>query len=143
MGETLKIGGSMVTVRISIAWQEVFAIVVACHLWGGSLQSKRIILYCDNESVVNIIINSKRISRVVDLLRHLILLTLKYNLYITAQHIPGKRNEIADSLSRFQFQRFRMLAPHADVVAYKIPCSHHAENLSDDIQLYIQLSIDV
>jgi hypothetical protein len=109
--------------EISIAWQELFAIVVACHLWGGSLQNKRIILHCGNESVN--IINSKRsrISRVMDLLRHLTLLTLKYNLYIRAQHIPGKRNEIADSLSRFQFQRFRMLVPHADVVPYKIPAT--------------------
>jgi hypothetical protein len=108
--------------EISIAWQELFAIVVACHLWGGSLQNKRLILHCDNEAVVNII-NSKRsrISRVMDLLRHLTLLTLKHNLYIRAQHIPGKRNEIADSLSRLQFQRFRMLAPQADVVPHKIP----------------------
>ncbi len=108
--------------EISIAWQELFAIVVACHLWGGSLQNKRLILHCDNEAVVNII-NSKRsrISRVMDLLRHLTLLTLKHNLYIRAQHIPGKCNEIADSLSRLQFQRFRMLAPQADVVPHKIP----------------------
>ena len=108
--------------EISIAWQELFAIVVACQLWGESLQNKRIILHCDNESVVNII-NSKRsrISRVMDLLRHLTLLTLQHNLYIRAQHIPGKHNEIADSLSRFQSQRFRTLAPQADVVPYKIP----------------------
>lgn len=108
--------------EISIAWQELFAIVVACHIWGGLLKNKRIILHCDNESVVNII-NSKRsrVSRVMDLLRHLTLTTLQYNIYIRAKHIPGKHNEIADSLSRFQFQRFRMLAPQADVVPHKIP----------------------
>ena len=108
--------------EISIAWQELFAIVVACHIWGEALQNKRIILNCDNESVVNII-NSKRsrISRVMDLLRHLTLLTLKYNIYLRAKHIPGKYNEIADSLSRFQFQRFRLLMPQADVNPQKIP----------------------
>ena len=108
--------------EISIAWQELFAIVVACHVWGKFLQNKRIILNCDNESVVNII-NSKRsrISRVMDLLRHLTLLTLKYNIYIRAKHIPGKCNQTADSISRFQFQRFRLLAPQADVTPYEIP----------------------
>ena len=109
--------------EISIARQELFAIVVACHIWGESLQNKRIILNCDNESVVNIV-NSKRsrISRAMDLLRHLTLLTLlKYNIYISAKHIPGKYNEIADSLSRFQFQRFQLLAPQADVIPHRIP----------------------
>ena len=57
----------------------------------------------------------------MDLLRHLTLLTLKYNIYIRAKHIPGKYNEIADSLSRFQFQRFRLLAPQADAIPQKIP----------------------
>ena len=108
--------------EISIAWQELFAIVVACHIWGESLQHKRIILNCDNESVVNVI-NSKRsrVSRVMDLLRHLTLLTLKHNIYIRAKHIPSKYNEIADSLSRFQSQRFRLLAPQADAIPHKIP----------------------
>ena len=108
--------------EISITWQELFAIVVACQIWGESLQNKRIILNCDNESVVNIV-NSKRsrIPRAMDLLRHLTLLTLKYNIYIRAKHIPGKYNEIADSLSRFQFQRFRLLAPQADAIPQKIP----------------------
>jgi len=44
---------------ISIAWQELFALVVACHLWGKDFSNKRILFFCDNESVVNIV-NSKR-----------------------------------------------------------------------------------
>lgn len=80
---------------ISIAWQELFAIVVACQIWGALLRDQRIKFKCDNEAVVNMI-NSKcsKIPRVMDLLRHLTLLTLRYNIYIRATHIPGKRNEI-------------------------------------------------
>ncbi|KAL9954485.1 hypothetical protein ACROYT_G042033 [Oculina patagonica] len=107
---------------ISIAWQELFALVVACHLWGEHFSNKRILFYCDNESVVSIV-NSKRsrIPRVMDLVRHLTLLTLKYNIYIQVQHIAGKINEIADSLSRFQLKRFRMLAPYADPSPCPVP----------------------
>lgn len=107
---------------ISIAWQELFALVVACHLWGEHFSNKRILFYCDNESVVSIV-NSKRsrIPRVMDLVRHLTLLTLKYNIYIRVQHIAGKINEIADSLSRFQFKRFCTLAPYADPSPCPIP----------------------
>jgi hypothetical protein len=107
---------------ISIAWQELFAIVVACQIWGTLLRDQRIEFKCDNESVVNMI-NSKRskIPRAMDLIRHLTLLTLQYNIYVRASHIPGKRNEIADSLSRFQLQRFRHLAPQADTNPCAIP----------------------
>ncbi len=44
---------------ISIAWQELFAIVVACQIWGGLLADQRIQFHCDNEAVVSLI-NSKR-----------------------------------------------------------------------------------
>jgi hypothetical protein len=107
---------------ISIAWQELFAIVVACQIWGGLLADQRIKFHCDNEAVVSII-NSKRspIPRVMDLMRHLTLLTLKHNMYIHAVHIPGKHNDIADAISRFQFQRFQKLAPNADTNPCQIP----------------------
>ena len=70
--------------------------------------------FCDNESVVSIV-NTKRsrIPRVMDLVRHLTLLTIRFNFCIRAEHIEGKRNDIADSLSRLQMDRFRELAPHA------------------------------
>lgn len=100
--------------RISIAWQELFTFVVACHLWANFFSNKRIQFFCDNESVVSIV-NTKRsrIPRVMDLVRHLTLLTLGSNFCIRAEHIEGNRNDIADSLSRFQMDRFRELAPHA------------------------------
>lgn len=106
---------------ISIAWQELFALVVACDLWGEVFSNKRILFFCDNESVVNIV-NSKqsRIPRVMDLVRHLTLLTLKHNLYVKVRHIEGKRNEIADSISRFQMARFRQLAPYADPIPFPV-----------------------
>ena len=107
---------------ISIAWQELYAIVVACHLWGDVFANKRILFYCDDESVVHIV-NSKRsrIPRVMDLARHLTLLTLRYNFYLTTKHIDGKKNEIVDSLSRFQMERFRLLAPHAEQTPCPVP----------------------
>ena len=57
----------------------------------------------------------------MDLVRHLTVLTLRYNFYLRVRHIEGNRNEIADSLSRFQMDRFRRLAPHADLVSCPVP----------------------
>ena len=57
----------------------------------------------------------------MDVVRHLTLLTLRYNFYLKVQLIEGKRNDIADLLSRFQMERFRMLAPHADPAPCQVP----------------------
>lgn len=100
---------------ISIDWQELFAIVAATYIWGHTWSQKRILFYCDNQTVVSII-NAKRSKspRMMDLVRALTLQTLTHNFYFKAIHIPGHCNDIADSISRFQLPRFRRLAPHAD-----------------------------
>ena len=59
----------------------------------------------------------------MDLVRYLTLLTLKFNIYIKVRHIEGKKNEIADSLSRFQMDRFHELAPHAEQVPRPVPAA--------------------
>ena len=40
---------------ISIEWQELFPIVVACAIWYPHFSGKRLQFWCDNESVVTII----------------------------------------------------------------------------------------
>lgn len=63
---------------ISILWQELYAINIACHLWGALWTSKRIRFYFDNQGVVEVI-NSRRskVPRVMDLVRDLTLCTLR------------------------------------------------------------------
>ena len=87
---------------ISIDWQELFAIYIACFIWGSQWSGKRICISGDNLPVVAII-NSKRSKspRVMDLVRAITILTLVHNFTFTAKHIPGLDNSIADSLSRF------------------------------------------
>ena len=93
------------TKNISIDWQELYAIVVACYIWSSVWAQKRIIFYCDNQAVVSII-NSKRSksTRIMDLVRALTLKTMKYNFYFKAVHVPGHSNDIADSISLFRSQ---------------------------------------
>ena len=59
----------------------------------------------------------------MDLLRPITLFTLQHNFTLTAVHVPGLQNGIADSLSRFQMERFRELAPEASPTGYPIPAS--------------------
>jgi hypothetical protein len=106
----------------SIAWMELFPIIVAVTLWGALLKGKRIIIRSDNVSVISII--NRQTSKcpvIMRLVRFLVLQCLKLNITFTGRHIAGKNNNIADALSRFQVRRFAELAPEADKLGEKIP----------------------
>jgi hypothetical protein len=40
---------------ISIVWQELFPIYLVCRLWGAQWTAKRIVFFCDNEPVAQIL----------------------------------------------------------------------------------------
>jgi len=106
----------------NITFLELFPVVVALTMWGEQLQNKKLLFYIDNEAVV-MVINKKssKCPMVMLLVRKLVLITLKYNIVIKAEHIPGKTNLIADAISRCQWARFRNLAPEADTHPAMIP----------------------
>ncbi|KAJ1098683.1 hypothetical protein NDU88_003790 [Pleurodeles waltl] len=56
-------------------------------------------------------------EKVLKLLRVFLLKCLQFNVLFKARYVPGVNNDLADALSRFQWQRFRGLAPGADVVS--------------------------
>jgi hypothetical protein len=53
--------------------------------------------------------------------RKLVLACLDYNILLKAEHISGHLNYLADSLSRFNFQKFKILCPTADERPCQIP----------------------
>ena len=109
---------------ISIEWQELFSILVACAIWCLHFSGKRIQFWCDNESVVAIInLGHSKAPRIMYLLRFLVLLSMKHKFYVRARRVPGIVNEIADALSRFQDARFRAVAHQAESTPCTIPLS--------------------
>ena len=112
----------IVALNPSIALLEFFPIVVAVHCWGSELANRKVMFRTDNVAVVHII--NKQSSR-CDLIMHLLHLfvcqCLRYNITFKARHVPGIHNVIADSLSRFQVERFRAAAPQAELVMTPIP----------------------
>ena len=109
---------------LSIAYKELFPIVVAAFLWGPRWVSRRVEFLCDNESVVAVLKSgTSRDKSLMVLLRYLTMLAIRHSFSFTASSVPGKDNPVADALSRFQFQRFRRLVPHADATPSPIPAS--------------------
>ena len=107
---------------LSIAYKELFPVVIAASLWGHRWASKRVEFCSDNMAVVNVLRSgTTKDPNMMVLLRHLSLVAARHSFAFTASHTPGKDNSIADALSRFDFQRFHHLAPHAAPGATPIP----------------------
>ena len=103
---------------LSIAYRELFPIVLAASLWGHQWSAKWVDFCLDNTAVVEVLRSStSRDSNLMVLLRHLSLLAARHSFVFTARHVPGKSNAIADTISRFEFQRFHQLAPYASPTA--------------------------
>ncbi|XP_071059415.1 uncharacterized protein [Pseudochaenichthys georgianus] len=109
----------------SSALHEIFPIAVACHVWGHLWFRKRISVLCDNQSVVEIINKARsQCSDIMPFMRSITRSSIIHNFIITARHIPGHLNVVADSLSRFHFQTFRSLCPEASSQPVGIPPLH-------------------
>ncbi|VDI19640.1 Hypothetical predicted protein [Mytilus galloprovincialis] len=95
-----------------ITVKELFPIVLAVEIWGKCLENRKVLFFTDNSAVVEIINKtSSKVSVIMRLVRRLVLASLKHNIYFRAKHIPGNHNVVCDLLSRFSFQKVRLIAP--------------------------------
>ena len=107
---------------LSIAYKELFPVVLAEGLWGIQWSRQPILFQVDNEAVVHIL--NARTSpdpNIMHLLRSLHLVAAQHCFTFSARHVPGINNSIADALSRFHWQAFRRLAPDAKKFPINIP----------------------
>jgi hypothetical protein len=106
----------------SIAIKELYPITVGLELWGPLLANKRIMLHCDNQSVVAII-NSQtaKCPLTMRLVRRLTVAAMSSNLMLRSVHIPGIYNIVADRLSRFSDSQARQTAPWLNTGPDNIP----------------------
>lgn len=109
---------------------ELFPIIVAVELWAARLANHSIVFWCDNLGVVQAINNQRGSSlQTLRLLRYLVFRCLQFNVSFTARHVPGVENGVADALSRFDFDRFRALAPESSLTG--LPCPPHLWQIID------------
>ena len=88
---------------MNIMTLEFYPIILALEIWGGLLKNRCILFFTDNEALVSVI--NKQSSKYCDIMimvRHLVLKCLQFNILFRAKHIhvAGKRNVLADFLSR-------------------------------------------
>ena len=98
----------------SIAYLELYALCIGIFAWEHcpDLNNKRILIHCDNESVVSMVNNmTSSCQNCMYLLRMLTLNNMLHNRRITVIYVQSQRNELADALSRMKFELFFKLAP--------------------------------
>lgn len=97
----------------NIAFKELFPIVSAVEIWGMPFKNRCVLFHSDNQAVVHIINNqTSNDTAIMKLVRRLVVASMKFNILMKAEHIPGHFDIIADLPSRFQIQQFRARAPY-------------------------------
>ena len=101
-----------------ITYLELIPIGLSMYLWGNQWHGKKILFHSDNQSVVEILNScTSKSERVMKL----VFWSLLGNFHIKAQFIPGFINVFADLISRGKFQKFKKLAPLADIFPTSVP----------------------
>ena len=110
----------------SIGYLELYAMTIGVVTWIHKFRNKKIAVFCDNMSVVNMINNkSSKCRNCMILMRIIVIHTLIYNVKLSATHVRTENNTISDSLSRLKFKRFAQATRHMkmDHESTKIPSS--------------------
>ena len=86
-----------------ISLLEIYPIYILLATFAHRIQNSRIVFYCDNSGVVDIL--NKQTSKhklIMHVVRAIVLTQLKFNVNIVLRHIPGKHNVLSDAISRKQ-----------------------------------------
>ena len=106
----------------SIEYLELYAVTAAVLTWITEFKNRRIILFCDNRSVVDMInMTSTSCKNCMVLIRLIVLKGLIENVRIFARHVEGKKNSYADSLSRDNLKGFHQLSKKNNRTFNKLP----------------------
>ena len=106
----------------SIAYKELFPIVLTAHVWGHLWVKKHILFRSDKEAVVHILnTQTSRLPCLMHLLRSLLFSAAHHSFSFSSQQVPVINNQLADALSRFNWQEFWHLAPDAQPRSTVVP----------------------
>ena len=109
---------------------ELYPIVVACFLWGSQWLKKRILFHCDNMATVQIINKGRSKVKIINkLMRKLTWLAAQYSFTVHTEHVPGKLNNIADAISRFQIKKIPKFGSASRPITNSLPTIQGFNNI--------------
>ena len=107
-------GGFVKKYDPSIEFLELYVLCMGLLIWSDELRDMRVVIFCDNQAVVQMMNNtSSSCPNCLHLIRLIMLNGLTYNRRVVVKYMPTKENRRADALSRLQFDRFFKLSPNS------------------------------
>ena len=108
--------------NLSIGYLELYALLATVLNWIKKFRNRRIVLFCDNISVVHMVNNtSSSCKNCMVLIRKLVLISLIENVRIYTKYVASKDNTRADMLSQLKIQAFKDKFPEADEFNTLVP----------------------
>ena len=115
---------SEATKAYNITAKELLPIIFAAAIWGAQWENKSVLCRCDNEAVVQILNSgTSRDPIIMGLMRCLYFIAAKFSLLLSATHLAGADNILADALSRDNLDLFLTLHPQAHPSPHPIPAA--------------------
>ena len=106
----------------SIAYLELYALTATVLKWIHRFSNRRVILFCDNQSIVQMVNNTtSKCTNCMVLIRLLVLKSLTENVRVFARYIESKANKAADYLSRGELHKFKSLKNSWDRLPLEMP----------------------
>ena len=82
---------------------EILTIVLTFKIWGPLWKDNKVIIYCDNYAVDEVVKHGMALDQVLaTCVRNIWLFLLLINITFVATHVQGIENVVADSLSMWQ-----------------------------------------
>ena len=98
----------------SIEYLELYTLCVGILVWSEKMKNTRVIVFCDNQAVVQMVNNySSSCKNCMVLIRKIVLDNLVKNRRLFVQYVRSSDNIRADSLSRMDFIRFFKHSPQS------------------------------
>ena len=98
--------------KASIAAKELLPIIVAVAIWGQQWVGSSVLCHCDNAGVVAAVKGGYcKDPTLAHMLRCLFFLEARFDVLLSAKHVPGVENGAADSISRNNLPLFFNLLP--------------------------------
>ena len=87
--------------QIPIHLKEFWVMIVSSRIWGGTWTGRCIVIYCDNDAVVETVLNKKpRDQALLSLLREFLFIVVTQKFFPIVRKIGTKENYLADFVSR-------------------------------------------
>lgn len=116
--------------KYSITILEMFAVIVCLKLWGIHFKGKKIQMYCDNQSVCQVINSGKaKCEMLQECLREIAFLAAVNEFQVRMVHLSSETNRISDNLSRWDLDashrlRFFELVNAYNLTEYEVSDTH-------------------